>query len=78
MDMDSHLWDEAEHNLALRGLHRPEHRQHSRQGSHGCTPGDLEDCIACTANARARDEYRMALFAEIARLQQMDNGEGVT
>jgi hypothetical protein len=77
-NLESHLWDEAERNLERRGLHRPEHREHSRRGRNGCTPGDQEDCPVCSANARARDAYREALFAEIARLRQLDNRKGGT
>ncbi|HEV8190169.1 MAG TPA: hypothetical protein VGP82_01595 [Ktedonobacterales bacterium] len=63
------LWDEAERNLRMRGLVNPDRRQHSRQGDNGCTRGDVEDCLVCSANARARAEYREALFAEIGRLR---------
>jgi hypothetical protein len=63
------LWDKAERNLHARGIDVPSRRQHSRQGEHGCTRGLPEDCPACTANARARAEYRDTLFAEMARLR---------
>jgi hypothetical protein len=69
------LWDEAERNLRSQGLVQPERRHHSRNGGNGCTPGDAEDCPACTANERAREQYREALFAEISRLRQ-ERGEG--
>jgi hypothetical protein len=53
----------------MQGLSKPHRRHHSRQGDHGCRRGDAQDCPACTANARALEEYREALFAEMARLR---------
>jgi hypothetical protein len=63
------LWDEAERSLNLHGWVHPQRRYHSRSGASGCTPGDAVGCPACSANARARDEYREALFAEMAQLR---------
>ncbi len=70
MDTDMELWDEAERSLRQLRWAPPERRRHSRQGNDGCTPGDAENCPVCSANARTRDEYREALFAEIARLRE--------
>jgi hypothetical protein len=70
------LWDEAEHNLREQGHVNPDRRAHSRRGDHGCLRGRAEDCPACNAHARAREEYREALFAEIARLRQQRRSHG--
>ena len=69
-ELDMQLWDEAEYKLSLHGWIHPQRRHHSQTGENGCTPGEAGGCPACTANAREREQYREALFTEMAQLRE--------